>query len=281
MVGEEWAKTVKLRDQTENIPEWENVLSAASHLQALLPGAILVGGTSAALIADHRFSRDADHVLTNLRSRFDTVLKDLESISGWKTARVNRPVLILGSLDGIETGVRQLIRSEPLETTQVAFGKDGDTITIPTQGECLRIKGILILKRNATRDYLDFAALSDHMGVNETYNALKPFDKLYPQQNGKSPWLQLQAQLSLFQPYDLSEVDLKNYKGLREDWQDKSRIKQVCQHIADAILNLSLVDSLTKSHFNENDALPNEAAERDRGEEKTSSKIIQNDDRES
>lgn len=246
---------MKPRDRTENIPEWEKVLSAASHLQALLPGAILVGGTSAALIADH--------VVVDLRSRFDAVLKDLESISGWKTTRVNRPVMILGSLDGIETGVRQLIRSEPLETTQVTLGDDGDIITIPTQGECLRIKGILILKRNATRDYLDFAALSEHMGADETYKALQPFDKLYPQQNGKSPWLQLQAQLSLFQPYDLSDVDLKNYKGLRRDWQDMARIKQACQNIVNAMLNLSLVDPLQKTSFNENDALPNEAAELD------------------
>lgn len=256
---------MKPRDRTENIPEWEKVLSAASHLQTLLPGAVLVGGTSAALIADHRFSRDADHVVVDLRSRFDAVLKDLESISGWKTSRVNRPVLILGSLDGIETGIRQLIRSEPLETTQVPLGDDGDTITIPTQGECLRIKGILILKRNATRDYLDFAALSEHMGADETYKALQPFDKLYPQQNGKSPWLQLQAQLSLFQPYDLSDVDLKSYKGLRKDWQDVTRIKQVCQDIASAMLNFSLVDPLQKANFNENDTLPNEAAEPDRG----------------
>lgn len=37
-------------------------------------------------------------------------------MAGWKTARVQRPVQILGSLDGIEIEVRQLIREEPLET---------------------------------------------------------------------------------------------------------------------------------------------------------------------
>ena len=98
-------------------PDWERVLSAAARLQALLPEAVLVGGTAAGLYARHRTSHDADHVLTDLRSRFDAVLGQLESVAGWKTARTNRPVLILGSLDGIETGVRQLVRAEPLETT--------------------------------------------------------------------------------------------------------------------------------------------------------------------
>lgn len=81
----------------------------------------MVGGTAAALYAQHRLSVDAEHVLGDLRQRFDQVLADLEAVAGWKTARVQRPVQTLGSLDGIETGVRQLIREAPLETTQVEF----------------------------------------------------------------------------------------------------------------------------------------------------------------
>ena len=78
------------------LPEWDQVLSAAAHLQKILPGAVLVGGTASAVHAQHRFSRDADHVLTDLRQRFDAVLDQLESVAGWKTARVQRPVQILG-----------------------------------------------------------------------------------------------------------------------------------------------------------------------------------------
>jgi hypothetical protein len=93
-----------------NLPEWEQLLSAAAHLQEILPDATLVGGTAVAIFAQHRLSRDADHVLPDLRNRFDEVLTQLEAVAGWRTARVKRPVLILGSLDGIETGVRQMIR---------------------------------------------------------------------------------------------------------------------------------------------------------------------------
>ena len=85
-------------------PDWEQVLSAAARLQGLLPDAVLVGGTAAGLHAHHWTSRDADHVLSDLRSHFDEVLEQLESVAGWKTARTNRPVLILGSLDGIRDG---------------------------------------------------------------------------------------------------------------------------------------------------------------------------------
>jgi len=84
------------------VPEWERLLTSAARLQRILPDAVLVGGTAAALYADHRISRDADHVLMDLRERFDEVLAQLESVAGWKTARIKKPVLILGSLDGIE-----------------------------------------------------------------------------------------------------------------------------------------------------------------------------------
>jgi Domain of unknown function (DUF1814). len=171
------------------LPDWERVLSSAARLQRILPEAVLVGGTASAIHAAHRFSRDADHVLTDLRQRFDRVLAELESVAGWKTARIQRPVQILGSLDGIETGVRQLIRTQPLETTAIDHG--GERITVPTEGEILRIKGVLILKRNATRDYLDFVALAEHLGDERVARALTSFDQLYPQANGESPLQQL------------------------------------------------------------------------------------------
>jgi hypothetical protein len=41
-------------------PDWEQLLSAAAHLQQILPGATLVGGTAAAIFAHHRVSFDAE-----------------------------------------------------------------------------------------------------------------------------------------------------------------------------------------------------------------------------
>ena len=220
---------------TVPLPDWELVLSSAARLQRILPDAVLVGGTAAAVHAEHRFSRDADHVLSDLRRRFDEVLSMLESVAGWKTARVQRPVLILGSLDGIETGVRQLVRNEPLETEVVDC--HSARITVPTIGEILRIKGVLILRRNATRDYLDFVALASHMGDARVAETLQSFDRLYAMDSGESPLQQLQVQLANPLPYDLEETKLSEYKNLDSHWHDWQTVKSVCTRLATAIFD--------------------------------------------
>jgi hypothetical protein len=213
-----------------NLPEWEQLLSAAAHLQEILPDATLVGGTAVAIFTQHRLSRDADHVLPDLRVRFDEVLAQLEAVAGWRTARVKRPVLILGSLDGIETGVRQMIRQQPLETQEVAIA--GVRLVVPTEEELLRIKAVLILRRNATRDYLDFAALSERIGPERVNKALVPLDQLYPQASGESALQQLQVQLANPMPYDLQNTDLTEYRSLHPKWHDWNRVKEICATIA-------------------------------------------------
>ena len=210
----------------ETWPDWEEVLSSAARLQSIFPDAVLVGGTAAAIHVSHRISTDADHTLDDLKGRFDEVLMTLESVAGWKTARVKRPVMILGSLDGIETGVRQLIREEPLEKTTFEF--HGQTLTLPTKSEILRIKACLILLRNATRDYLDFVALADAMGPEEAWKSLHRFDVLYPQKNGESALLQLQVQLGKPMPFDREETDLREYKNLDPKWHDWARVESAC-----------------------------------------------------
>lgn len=221
------------------LPDWEAVLSAAPRLQQLLPEAVLVGGTASALHAGHRFSRDADPVLVDLRARFDEILAQLELAAGWKTARMRRPLTILGKLDGVETGVRQLIREEPLETTTYDFA--GGSITLPTAAEILRIKAALILKRNAVRDYLDFVALSDHLGDAAAAEALRRFDALYPQDNGQSALQQLWAQIANALPYDLDEIQpvLDEYKGLAAELRSWAAVYEEA-----ARLSISLFDAL-------------------------------------
>jgi hypothetical protein len=171
-----------------------------------------------------------------LRQRFDDVLAQLESVAGWRTARVNRPVLIPGSLDGIETGVRQLIREQPLQTQQINVS--GVKLTIPTQEEMLRIKGVLILNRNSTRDYLDFAALAERSGTEGTRNALATFDQLYPQSSGESALQQLHVQLANPMPYDLDQTDLSEYRRLHPRWQDWNRVKSLCGAVSADLFGL-------------------------------------------
>ena len=224
---------------TPPIPDWEKVLFAAAYLQRIVPDAVLVGGTASALHAKHRISLDADHVLTDLRQRFDAVLAALESVAGWRTARVQRPVQILGNLDGIMTGVRQLIRTEPLDTQTIAWR--GQTIRLPTPAEMLRIKAILILRRNATRDYLDFVAMADRLGDADAAEALCPLDLLYPQPSKESPLQQLVVQLAEPLPFDLEELRLGEYRRLVSRWRDWATVRGECARHA-----TSLFDTLAR-----------------------------------
>ena len=96
---------------------------------------------------------------------------------------------------------------------------------------------MLILKRNATRDYLDFVALADHMGDERVVLALQSFDRLYEQENGESPLQQLQVQLANALPYDLEETELSEYKNLNPRWHEWQAVKGVCLHLSAVIFD--------------------------------------------
>ena len=40
------------------------------------------------IFAQHRLSRDADHVLPDLRTRFAEVVAQLETVAGWRTGEI-------------------------------------------------------------------------------------------------------------------------------------------------------------------------------------------------
>lgn len=194
--------------------DWERLLGAECHVQALLPDAVLVGGTAAALHAGHRRSMDGDHVLADLRDRFDEVLGALEAAAGWKT------VMVLGSLDGIQTGIRQLRRTLPLETEL----KNG--LRVPTLAEMARIKAWLLVTRNTVRDYLDTTVLLERLGEREGLAALASLDTLYEQPTGASVRAELVERLTAAHPGDLAQVELASYKGLVPPWNDWDYLAQ-------------------------------------------------------
>lgn len=66
----------------------------------------------------------------------------------------------------------------------------------------------MILKRNATRDYLDFTALVDRLSPAARVHAMEPFDRFYSQASGQSGIQQLLAQTSNVMPlFDLDESE--------------------------------------------------------------------------
>jgi len=215
-------------------PQFLALLESAAHLQRLVPGAVLVGGSAAILYADHRESRDHDHVVADLADRFEMVLEAVEEDEGWATNRVTPGKVILGNLDGIEAGVRQMLRKTPLEVTAVTVPSGGE-VTVPTVEETLRIKAFLIVRRNQTRDYLDLAALSDHMGIEKAAELLSSIDDYYADQNdsGEGIASQLVRQLAEPRPADSSVIDqLPSYRRLRKRWSDWDAVIEVLGAVA-------------------------------------------------
>lgn len=219
-------------------PELRVVLESAARLQELVPDAVLVGGAAAALYAAHRDSFDHDHVVRDLRDRFEIVLDALESEGDWVTNRVLPGKMILGRLGDVEAGVRQMIRTRPLETVELTL-PSGRTLRVPTAEETLRVKGFLIVRRNQTRDYLDVAALADRYGTGDAAMVLARIDDYYSDQHGggRGVAAQVARQLGDPRPADPSVTrQLASYRNLAPRWHDWRTVRATCVDLAAAML---------------------------------------------
>jgi len=218
-------------------PSLEVVLEKAAQLQALVPGAVLVGGSAVAVYAGHRESIDNDHAVADLAERFDSILEHLEALGEWSTSRAQPGKIILGELGGIETGVRQLQRSRPLESAEIELR--GAKLVVPTAAEILRIKAWLALARNQTRDYLDIAALADGIGLDEAAAVLRGIDDYYADLNQRPEAVatQLVRQLADPRPRDPEvTAQLASYKALQERWHEWSSVKAVLADVAERMV---------------------------------------------
>jgi hypothetical protein len=221
-------------------PAMQRVLRSAATLQQLVPDAVLVGGSAAVLYAAHRESFDHDHVLSDLDQRYDRVLDAIEASGGWATSpRASSPPLtIMGSLNGIEAGVRQLRRRIPLEVATVRLD-DSHSVLVPTAPEMLRIKAYLIVQRNQVRDYLDVVALSHTMGIASAAHILQDIDTYYADssiQEEESVRTQLVLLLAHPAPLDQAVIEeLHRYKGLDPQWHDWKAVTAHCLELSLAI----------------------------------------------
>jgi hypothetical protein len=161
----------------------------------------------------------------------------LESIAGWRTHRRVKGKMVLGNVDKIGAGLRNQRRSAPLETTEVAL-PDGRRLRLPTIEETLRIKSFLLVDRNATRDYLDVAALSHHIGLTKSAAALERMNEFYAEFKDKAGDLltAVVVKLSLPDPYDLTDIDLSEYKGIVAPWNNWRAVQAQCTSLAGALM---------------------------------------------
>jgi hypothetical protein len=178
------------------------------------------------LYAGHRLSYDTDHLLPKLREQFQDVRDKLEAHPEWKTARVSPPVLILGRIGDVEVGFRQLKRTLPVETQSVSTPEG--PLVVPTLDELLCMKAFLAYDRRVTRDFLDFAALSERTTEREVMASLLKLDHRYGEMQTASISLEVAKALSSGEPSDLNESELPTYKGLAPKWHQWRTTNDIC-----------------------------------------------------
>jgi len=150
----------------------------------------------------------------------------LESHPEWRTARVSPPVMILGRIGDVEVGFRQLKRTLPVETQP--FATPVGMLLVPTLDELLCMKAFLAYDRRVTRDFLDFAALSERLTEQEVLGCLLKLDRRYGEMQTASVALEVAKTLSAPEPCDLDESELPAYKGLAPKWHQWDVTRTIC-----------------------------------------------------
>lgn len=217
-------------------PTLRGVLTSAARLQEVVPDAVLVGGSAAALHAGHRDSFVHDHVLADLVDRYEVVLEAVEATEGWATSvRASKPPFtIMGSLGGVEAGLRQMRRTRPLETVRIELEPDV-VVVAPTPAEALRVKAYLVVQRNVVRDYLDVAALVEHLGPDAAVEVLSDIDAYYVDRSEEPASVLTSLVIALADPTPRDPdviAELPRYKGLAARWHEWGDVVDVCHEVA-------------------------------------------------
>ena len=208
-------------------PHFQRLLEKARKLQSrlmFLP-TVAVGGTAVALYAKHRVSLDVDFVSPLLSDRFDEVENALFEMDDFAIARVRRPVMILGSLDGDEIGIRQLRRSQPLDAVDV------DGLWVPTLPELLRVKAYLLSDRRAARDFIDVCALLRTAGAEASLEAMESFDALYGGLSAAGALMAF-AEAAHDDPIDMADVDPASWRSLDPAYRDLAAVVEEVRKFA-------------------------------------------------
>jgi RND superfamily putative drug exporter len=135
--------------------------------------------------------------------------------------------------DADTTDRPQYERRSPVETTNVQL-PTGDRLLIPTGAEALRLKGYLIMCRNSSRDYAEFADMVDTLEPETAALVLAGMDRYYCCQPPKQQWIatQLLRRLADPHPSDFTD-DQRSEPDAKADWEE---VRQRCLSVAVAML---------------------------------------------
>ncbi|WP_068184068.1 MMPL family transporter [Mycobacterium sp. UM_CSW] len=141
------------------------------------------------------------------------------------------------AIDALETDASgvdcpQYERRSPVETTNVQL-PTGDRLLVPTGAEALRLKGYLIMCRNSSRDYAEFADMVDNVEPETAAVVLAGMDRYYCCQTPRREWMATQLVRRLADPHPSDFSDEWSDSDARADWDD---VRQRCLSVAVAML---------------------------------------------
>jgi uncharacterized membrane protein YdfJ with MMPL/SSD domain len=124
-------------------------------------------------------------------------------------------------------------RRSPVETTNVQL-PTGDRLQIPTGAETLRLKSYLIMCRNSSRDFAEFADLVDCVETQTAAIVLVAMDKYYCSQQPRKQWIATQLVRRLADPRPSDEDENRpSGSDAEADWE---KVRQRCLSVAVAML---------------------------------------------
>jgi RND superfamily putative drug exporter len=141
------------------------------------------------------------------------------------------------ALDALETEAdfdqTPVERRSPVETTNVQL-PTGDRLQVPTGAETLRLKSYLLMCRNTTRDFAEFAELVDSMETHTAAVVLASMDRYYCGDRSRKQWVATQLVRRLADPQPSDEHDARMSGPEAEaDW---AKVRERCLSVAVAML---------------------------------------------
>jgi RND superfamily putative drug exporter len=157
------------------------------------------------------------HPVTLWRGRLSVAIDALEAQRISKADTADRP---------------HYARRSPVETTHVQL-PTGDRLQVPTGAETLRLKGYLIMCRNSSRDYAEFADMVDALEPETAAVVLAGMDRYYCCQPPRQQWIASQLVRQLADPNPSDSPDDLSEPGAKADWDE---VRQRCLSVAVAML---------------------------------------------
>jgi heme transporter len=166
------------------------------------------------------------HPVTLWRGRLSVALDALETNAAENEANRANEVAETGPV-----GLKYQRRS-PVETTNVQL-PTGDRLLVPTGAETLRLKGYLIMSRNSSRDFAEFADMVDTMEPETAAVVLAGMDRYYCCQPPKRQWMATQLVRRLADPHPSDLEDRYPEPDAKASWDE---VRQRCLSVAVAML---------------------------------------------